>query len=315
MKRRDFLISLSAALARAAATLPANRNVRWALSLGLWNYFKPVAFTDILDVMRDTGFIGIRLTSFPKCLETYGLTPSQMQKEAAKRKVHICTISFGGQAWDASKQDQMMADARRAMAFLKTGGATELVLFSPGRLPPGADLTSIFDNMAECYTRLGELAGEMGFRVGLHNHLGQIAESTDEIDLILAKVKPNLLYFAPDTAHLHLARVDVVKTFEKYKRRIIFADYKDAKWTTPAADVVFETGKVLPKDSAEAKFHASIYDLGDGEIDFPACHRILKSVDYKGWLCVDLDTARKGPRASYERCGAYIVNKLEPIYS
>ena len=47
---------------------------------------------------------------------------------------------------------------------------------------------------------------------------------------------------------------------------------------------------------------------------FPACHRVLKSIQFKGWLCVDLDIARKGPRASYERCGAYVVNKLEPIY-
>ena len=28
-----------------------------------------------------------------------------------------------------------------------------------------------------------------------------------------------------------------------------------------------------------------------------------------------LDIARNGPRASYERCGAYIVNRLEPIYA
>jgi hypothetical protein len=41
---------------------------------------------------------------------------------------------------------------------------------------------------------------------------------------------------------------------------------------------------------------------------------VLKSMNYKGWICVDLDTARKGPRASYERCGAYVVSKLEPIY-
>jgi hypothetical protein len=37
-------------------------------------------------------------------------------------------------------------------------------------------------------------------------------------------------------------------------------------------------------------------------------------VNYRGWICVDLDTARKGPLADYERCGAYVVNKLEPIY-
>ena len=30
-----------------------------------------------------------------------------------------------------------------------------------------------------------------------------------------------------------------------------------------------------------------------GEIDFPACHRALKSIGFKGWICVDLDTARE----------------------
>ena len=315
MNRRTFLTGLSATLARAAASVPANNNIKWALSLGLWQHFRPVPLTEILSVMRDTGFIGIRLTDFPRCFETYGLTPSQMEKEVAKRKLFVCTVSFSGPSHDASKHDKIIADARRAMTVLKGFGAKELVVFTPPRLPPGADVVQVFDNMAECYTRLGELAGELGFRVGLHNHLGEIVEKADEIDLILAKVKPKLLYFAPDTAHLHLAGANVVAMLEKYKNRIVFADYKDARWTTPDSDVVLDNGKVHPKDSEEAKFFSSIYDLGDGEIDFPGCHRVLKSVGYKGWLCVDLDTARRGPRASYERCGAYVVNKLEPIYS
>ena len=319
MKRRAFLAAMStamsAALTRAATALPANNNVKWAVSLGLWSHFKPVAFTDILDVMRDTGFIGIRLTGFPRCFETYGLTPSQMEKEVSKRKLHVCTISFGGPLHDPAQLTKVLSDARRAMTFLKTFGAKELVSFTPQRLAPGADIMPAFDAMADAFTRLGELAGEMGFRVGLHNHLGELVEKAPEIELIMAKVDPKLLYLAPDTAHLHLAGANVVATFEKYKHRLIFADYKDARPTVPTADFVEDNGKVHPKDSTEARFFSSIYDLGDGEIDFPACHRILKSIAYKGWLCVDLDTARKGPRASYERCGAYVVNKLEPIYT
>jgi inosose dehydratase len=315
MNRRAFLGAMSAALVRAAGTLPANNNIKWAVSLGLWSHFRPVPFTDILDVMRDTGFIGIRLTGFPRCLETYGLTPSRMEKEVSKRKLHVCTVSFGGPLHDPAQLAKVISDARRAMTFLKTFGAKELVVFSPSRLAPGADIMPAFDAMADSFTRLGEVAGEMGFRVGLHNHLGELVEKAPEVDLILAKVDPKLLYLAPDTAHLHLAGANVVATFEKYKHRLMFADYKDARWTTPAADFVEDSGKVHPKDSAEARFLSSIYDLGDGEIDFPACHRILKSIAYKGWLCVDLDTARHGPRTSYERCGAYVVNKLEPIYA
>jgi len=102
--------------------------------------------------------------------------------------------------------------------------------------------------------------------------------------------------------------------FQRYKHRLMLMDYKDAKWTTPTADWKLDNGRMLAKDSKEARFFASIYDLGDGEIDFPACHRILKVIGFQGWICVDVDTARQGPRSSYERCGAHITTKLEPIY-
>jgi hypothetical protein len=58
MKRRAFLASLAATLASAATRLPANRNIKWALSAGLWSHYPKVSFTDILDVMKGTGFIG-----------------------------------------------------------------------------------------------------------------------------------------------------------------------------------------------------------------------------------------------------------------
>ena len=94
---------------------------------------------------------------------------------------------------------------------------------------------------------------------------------------------------------------DVVKTLEKYKSRLMLADYKDAK--------------PLASTKPDAFDRESIFDLGAGEIDFVGCHRVLKSIGFKGWLIVDLDIARNGPKASYRRSGRYIVTKLEPIYS
>jgi inosose dehydratase len=314
MKRREFLGGLAASAAFAASRLPANKNVKWAVSLGLWGHFRRVPFTDVLDVMRDTGFIGIRLTGFPGVLKTYDITQAQMEKEISKRNLHVATISFGGPAHDPAQHAKVLADARNAMNFLKAFGARHLVVFSPGRLKPGANVDSAFKAMCDCYNRLGETAGEMGFQAGLHNHLDQMVEGPEEVHRCMAMTNPKLFHFSPDTAHLHLGGSNVVEMYQKYKHRLMFMDYKDARWTTPARDVKLDNGRVLAKDSKQARFFESIYDLGDGEIDFPACHRILKEVRYQGWICVDLDTARKGPRTSYERCGAYVVNKLEPIY-
>jgi sugar phosphate isomerase/epimerase len=295
MTRRGAIALLASALARAAGTLPANRNVKWALGSNLWNSFPPAPFTEILDIMKDTGFIGVRVTQFPQILKKYDITTEQLRKEVDRRGLRVITISFNGAAHDAAQRPKMFADARTAMNFLKNFDANLLVVFSPNR----ANLNdAAFRTMCESYDQLGEIAGEMGFRAGLHNHLGQMVQNQDEVDRCMAMTDPKKFWFSPDTAHLYLAGCDPAGNLEKYKSRLMMMDYKDAK-----------------REPASVKFTDAIYDLGDGEIDFPACHRVLKSIGFKGWICVDLDTARKGPRASYERCGAYVVNKVEPIYS
>jgi sugar phosphate isomerase/epimerase len=296
MTRRDVLATLGAlagTLGRAADRLPANKNVKWGLGSNLWNSFKGSKFTDILDVMRDTGFIGLRLTQFPRILETYSITTEQMEAEVSKRGLHVVTISFNGQAQDPARRKEVLDSAKVAMTFLKNFGAERLVVFSPNRnagAAPGA-----FETMCACYDQLGEVAGEMGFQAGLHNHMGQMVQTEDELDRCMQMTDPKLFRLSPDTAHLHLAGMDSAKILDRYKSRLMLADYKDAR-------------------RGPGGFIQNIYDLGDGEVDFPACHRVLKSASLKLWLIVDLDIARQGPRISYERCGAYVVDKLEPIY-
>jgi inosose dehydratase len=125
-----------------------------------------------------------------------------------------------------------------------------------------------------------------------------MVQNPEEIDRCMELTDPKLFYFAPDTAHIYLAGGDPAALPEKYKNRLMMADYKDAK-----------------REGLTTNFVKNIFDLGDGEIDFPACHRVLRQIDFKGWLCVDLDIARSGPRASYGRCGTYVVRTLEPIYA
>lgn len=288
--------------------------MKWALSLGLWSHLPPCPFTDVLDVMKETGFIGMRVTSFDGFLRQYQLTLAQLHRELSRRDLQIVTISFGGPLQDPTQRKKVLEGARHAMKFLADFGANHLVVFPPERTSSQTTPQGVMREIATTCNQIGELAGEMGFTAGLHNHLGEMVQTQEEVDQFMAMTDPKLFGLSPDTAHLYLAGCNVVGTFERYKHRIRFCDYKDAKWTTPAQDWVDPNGKTFPKDSSEAKFLASIYDLGDGEVDFPGCHRVLKDVNYRGWICVDLDTARRGPLTSYQRCGDYIVRVLQPIY-
>src|SRR5207302_4364680 len=152
MTRRTAVALLSSSLVRAAGRLPANKNVRWALGANLWNYFPRVPFTEILDVMKDTGFIGIRVTQFPQILNTYNITVAQMQKEVSQRGLHVITISFNGPAQDPARRAELLANARKAMEFLKNFGADRLVVFSPSRSAGSGE--TAFKNMCEGFSQI-----------------------------------------------------------------------------------------------------------------------------------------------------------------
>src|SRR5215813_15434013 len=111
VQRRAFLVSLAATLSSAAGRLPANRNIKWAVSAGLWSHYPLAPFTEILDVMRDTGFIGVRLTGFPGVLKTYSLTSAQLEREVSKRNLHVATISFGGPVNDPAQHARVIDNA------------------------------------------------------------------------------------------------------------------------------------------------------------------------------------------------------------
>src|SRR5438874_3436408 len=252
MDRRVFLASLATTLASAAARLPANRNIKWGLSAGLWSHYPPAPFTEILDVMRDTGFIGVRLTGFPGILKTYSLTASQLEREVSKRGLSVATISFGGPVNDPAQHKRVVANAREAMRFLQTFGAKHLVVFPPGRAKAGADVDAAFRAMCTGFNLIGEAAGEMGFQAGVHNHLDEMVQGPEEVDKCMKMTDPKLFNFAPDTAHLHLGGSDVVKMYQKYKDRLVFMDYKDARWTTPKTDLTLPNGRTHKQDSREA---------------------------------------------------------------
>ena len=315
MRRREFTGVLAASLASAAAIQPANKNVKWGLSLGLWSHYPRTPFTDVLDVMRDTGFIGLRVAGYPGLLQRWDITPAHIEKELAKRKLRLISVSCGGPLHLPDQRAKVLADVKTVAEFAKSLGAGHLTLFSPSRTKPGENRDKAFKELCERCNQIGELVGAMGLAVGVHNHLDHMIEQAEEVDRLFACTNPKLVGFTPGTAHLQLAGVNVPECLEKHKdrlRRVV--DYKDAKWRKPKQDWTEPNGKVYPQDSRQARFLNSINDLGDGEIDFVACHRVIKSINYKGWICVDLDVARKGPLASYERCGAYVVNKLEPVY-
>ena len=82
---------------------------------------------NILDVMKDTGPYGIRITGFPG-LQRYGVT-SAITEQSLKRSPQVVTISWNGRLADPDARQATLDSARTAMKFLADFGANHLVVF------------------------------------------------------------------------------------------------------------------------------------------------------------------------------------------
>src|SRR3984893_15090467 len=272
MRRREFLAAMSVALAASRehagmAFAAIGPNLKWAMSIGLWNDQPPTPFTDMLDVLKDTGFDGFRMTGFPGFLEKHNLTEATLDKELSKRGLRIATLSFGGPADDITKQAEIDKAAHQACRFLKQFGATELVVFSPRRLPKNL-VREHLRVACEYYNHLGDLCAEYGIRAGLHNHSqGQLVESQDEVELMLKLTDPKRFHWAPDTVHLYMGGCNINALFDKYAERLICMDFIDAKYEFQRQEMRLANGKVEKPGSQNGTFMLSNRDLGDGEID------------------------------------------------
>ena len=325
MNRRHFLAATAATLGalrdRAEALYPdSKRNIKWAVSSFLWTSTiwpdqPPLPYTDMLDVIRDTGFDGFRMTGWPEILNKINLTIPQLEKELSKRNLRIATLSFGGPADDPTKHQEIAQSARKACEFLRRFGATELVAFGPRRV----NKVLVREHLriaCEFYNHLGDVCAEYGIRAGQHNHSqGQLIESQDEIELLLKWTDPAKFHWCPDTVHLYMAGCNILELFEKYAGRLIFFDLVDAKYQFAREDLRLPNGKIEKAGTHNATFMLSNVDYGDGEVDLQGIMRIIKKHNYKGWINLDHHYARASPRESYARCMKYVREKLQPIYA
>jgi inosose dehydratase len=324
MKRLEFLVAMAACLGmrkdRMASAAPtASRNILWGCSSFLWTSTQwktdgSARFTDMLDVIKDAGLDGFRLNGWPQTLQRYNMPPDLLEKELSKRGLRLATLSFGGQASDPAEHAKIEANAHEACKFLKRFGSDLLTVFAPRR-PNKVLVREHMRVTCQFWNRLGDLAASYGIRAGQHNHSqGALVESQDEVELMLKLTDPKKFNWSPDTVHLYLGGCDIPYLFQKHGHRLISMDYVDAKYVYADKDLVLANGSVEKAGSQNGTFMLCNQDLGDGEIEFPALHRVLKKNRFKGWITIDHHYTPVSPKHSFTRCRSYIREKLEPIY-
>jgi len=140
-----------------------------------------------------------------------------------------------------------------------------------------------FDTFCRQVNRQVEICARWGVRVGLHNHLGSLVESQQQVEEFLAQCPECGLIL--DTAHLAAADGDPVEVTRKYAGRLVSIHLKDWLVTSPeiGLDRWFQRGRFC--------------ELGAGNIglDNAAVMKALVDVGYDKWILIEHDTHLQDP--------------------
>jgi inosose dehydratase len=283
--------------------LPAvgkEQNIHWALGAVTWVVSAGKAsprWEDILSDIKASGFEGFEPFTTPT-LPVNDHNMDLLAELAPKYGLPMSGI-YWGDKWDRpSEHKRQLEECHRFFGYLKRFGANRLLIGPPG--PEVEDERAAISHMAKIVNAVGKIGVEQyGFKTGVHPHIGSLIQNPRQIDQLMEETDPKYFNFAPDTMQIWAGGGDPTRMIEQYISRVVYLHYKDSR--------PYQRGFRTGADYGVA--------LGEGIIDFPAIHRILKKVHYQGWIAIDVARAPVSPLETARISRAYIDRVLNPIYA
>ncbi len=291
MQRRTF-IQQSTATA-IAAFLPdtpfiqAKTQFNIAYSAITWNGNDLVAIGDIAAL----GFKGIQLRA--NTYAPFKDKPEELKETLAKNKLQLVMFSSG----NVGIQDDISKDIQTHLnhaKFVKALGGNSLQITNNARpkdrLPTNEELIKFAKNMSEVAK---VVKNETGVQPAYHNHMHQLGETPQEVDIIFNEMNHDFILAELDVAHYTQGGGNPAEAVLKYKDILFATHIKDTK----------------PFDSASGY---QFVELGQGRVDFPAVFKALEKIKFKGWNIIELDSVPVKGRSALE-CGQTSKKYLETI--
>lgn len=159
---------------------------------------------------------------------------------------------------------------------------------------------------AQAYSVLHDFAKENGVILAYHHHMGTIIQTAKEVDLFL-KYSSKEVGLTFDTGHFYFANANPLNELLKHKDRIHHIHFKDVRENIKQ--------EALKKDSPflEAVLNGIYTVPSDGVIDFVSIVKVLKQMDYKGWIIIEAeqDPKKANPYIYSKKALEFICNLLE----
>lgn len=295
MNRRNFLQNTSMAMAATmtgAGWLEAaikKGDIKIGYSAITWGGKDEQAMADLAGL----GFKGIQLRA--NTFGPYRNKPSELKDALVKNNLTLCMFSSGNVEIDPAKFESTVDTHVAHASFVKALGGNAMQLTNSLRPKDRAPSVEELKKLAQVMNEVGKQTADLGVQAVYHNHMNQLGETPEEVDVIVQAMDPRYIKLLLDIAHYKQGGGEPHEAIIKYKDVLHSLHLKDTK-------------------PADTKSGYKFVELGQGRVDVPAVFKALDKVKFKGWAVVELDGVpdpEKSPLICAEINKKYITEVLK----
>jgi len=239
------------------------------------------------------GFKGVQLRA--NTFGPYRNKPSELKEALVKNNLTLCMFSSGNVEIDPAKFESTVDTHVAHASFVKALGGNAMQLTNSLRPKDRAPSVEELKKLAQVMNEVGKQTADLGVQAVYHNHMNQLGETPEEVDVIVQAMDPRYIKLLLDIAHYKQGGGEPHEAVIRYKDILHSLHLKDTK-------------------PAETKSGYKFVELGQGRVDVPAVFKALDKVKFKGWAVVELDGVpdpEKSPLICAEINKKYITEVLK----
>lgn len=239
------------------------------------------------------GFKGIQLRS--NILKEYGTKPEAVKELLKQYNLEFPMFSSGSANINTGDDEAVIQMHLDHASFVKSVGGKFIQVTNSSRPKEGVPSQSDLQKYGRILNEIGKRTRDIGIQTTYHNHMHQLGETPQEVDVILENCDSENVKLLLDVAHYHQGGGDPVKAIRQYQNRIKALHLKD----------------VRPKGGSDSKAYTFV-ELGQGKVDLRGVFKVLEEIKFKGWGIIELDAVpekEKSPR----QCAEITRNYLQTL--
>lgn len=272
---------------------------------GKWSTAKPASIkfgystitwgNNIEQAIREISSLGFTGVQLKNPFATYGEKPEALKALLEAAKLEVVMLSSGNANVNTGNDEEEIAKHVVNAKFIKAVGGNRIQVTNSSRPKTGIVKEEDLVKYGKMLTEIGRRTADIGVETTYHNHMGQLGQTPEEVDVILKNTDSKCVGFLLDVAHYLQGGGDPVKAIATYKDRIKTLHIKDVK------NVAGERGY-------------QFVELGQGRVDFPAIFDALNKINFHGYAVVELDAVPvkdRTPLQSGQMAKDYLNNRLK----